>query len=94
MFIQHISDLQECWGDINEILRDKKPLYVLIDEAHMMPANDPVWMHLKKPHSPVITIAAAECVATMKKVLIFSPTDTAFLVSKWPISLSLQSVND
>ena len=72
VFIQYISDLQECWGDINEILRDKKPLYVLIDEAHMMPANDPVWMYLKKPHSPVITIAAAECVATVKKVLSFA----------------------
>ena len=72
MFIQHISDLQECWGDINEILRDKEPLYVLIDEAHMMPANDPVWMYLKKPHSPVITIAAAECVATVKIAHIFT----------------------
>ena len=51
MFIQHISDLQVCWGDINEILRDKKPLYVLIDEAHMMPANNPVWMYLKKSHT-------------------------------------------
>ena len=38
----------------------------------MMPANDPVWMYLKKPHSPVITIAAAEYVATVKKVLSFA----------------------
>ena len=51
MFNQHISDLQVCWGDINEILRDKKPLYVLIDEAQMMPANNPVWMYLKKSHT-------------------------------------------
>ena len=58
VFIQHISELKECWGDIDEILRDKKPLYVLIDEAHMVPANDSVWMYLKKPHSPIITIAA------------------------------------
>jgi hypothetical protein len=58
VFIQHISDLKESWDDINEILRDKKPLYVLIDEAHKMPANDSVWMYLKKPRSPFITIAA------------------------------------
>ena len=58
VFIQHITELKECWDDINEILRDKKPLYVLIDEAHMVPANDPVWMYLKKPRSPIITIAA------------------------------------
>lgn len=58
VFIQHISELQDCWGDIHEILRDKKPLYVLVDEAHMIPANDPVWMYLKKPRSPFITIAA------------------------------------
>ena len=58
VFIQHISELKECWGDIDEILRDKKPLYVLIDEAHMAPANDSVWMYLKKPRSPIITIAA------------------------------------
>ena len=58
VFIQHISELQNCWGDIHEILRDKKPLYVLVDEAHMIPANDPVLMYLKKPRSPIITIAA------------------------------------
>jgi hypothetical protein len=58
VFIQHISLLRDCWGDIHEILRDEKPLYVLVDEAHKIPANDPVWMYLKKPHSPFITIAA------------------------------------
>lgn len=58
VFCQHASELKECWDDIHEILRDKKPLYVLVDEAHMIPANDPVWMYLKKPCSPIITIAA------------------------------------
>jgi hypothetical protein len=58
VFVQHITELQDCWGDIDEILRDKKLLYVLLDEAHMVPASDPVWMYLKKPRSPFITIAA------------------------------------
>lgn len=58
VFIQHSSELEDCRGDIDEILRDKKPLYVLVDEAHMTPANNAVWMYLKKPQSPFITIAA------------------------------------
>lgn len=58
VFIQHASSLQECMDEIEDILKDGKPLYVLIDEAHMVPANDPVWMYLKKPSSPFITIAA------------------------------------
>jgi hypothetical protein len=58
VIIEHACHLQECWEDIFRILRDKKPLYVLVDEAHMVPANDPVWMYLKKPSIPFITIAA------------------------------------
>jgi predicted AAA+ superfamily ATPase len=57
MFIQHASDFANFLGDINILLLDEKPLYLLIDEAHMSLDNT-VSMYLKKPHSAFFTIAA------------------------------------
>lgn len=58
VYIRNALKLEECMEDIREILRDRKPLYVLVDEAHMVPANNDVWGYLKEPQSTFITIAA------------------------------------
>ena len=58
VYIDHANNLRACSDDIREILRDEQPLYVLVDEAHMNPVGETVWMYLKRPSAPFITIAA------------------------------------
>ena len=57
IIIAHSGNFSKCWDDIEEILKDKEPLYVLVDEAHHTMDN-PVWMYLKQPKKPFFTIAA------------------------------------